>query len=121
MVAYITYKRGGFQAVSNYDAFSYSDQTLYAGYYRNTGWVANILNISAQTTVGPNTGAESILLSTQVPITGTPTVPDEQAHTPPRALSWPETKLAFTLAGRTVAEFYWKDIRSWSTSAPVIL
>jgi hypothetical protein len=107
--------------VSSYDAHSYEDQSIYSGYYRNTGWMPNQLNLTELTTSPPvGIGTEVLTVTNQVPATGTTAVPDEQAHTPPRSLTWDETKLKFTLAGRVVAEFWWKDIKSWSTKAPVV-
>ena len=102
--------------IASFDAFSFSDQTIYIGYYRDTGWTMNHVPLKTpEITVGLTTVR---LYSQDAPATGTTAVPDEQTHTPPRALNWKETKLSFTSGGVTIAEFFWKHIASWSTTAP---
>lgn len=118
-VAYILYRRGSFQKVPEYDSFSYTDQTIRISYYRDSGWQPNLAPLIDDTTASPTSGTISVILGSQMPSTGNATIPDEQTHTPPRSLSWKETKLQFfNGSAQPVAEFYWKDLRSWSNTPP---
>jgi hypothetical protein len=104
--------------VSSYTTFEWDEQTVYSGYYRNTGWMPNIYSLTDITTANPDTGNTTLIQSLQMPATGTTTIPDEQQHIAPRALSWDETKIKFLNGADLVAEFFWKDIISWSNKAP---
>jgi hypothetical protein len=118
MTAYITLKGGkGFMRVLSYDAYTFVNQGIYSGYFRNTGWKSNQAPLYEEITLA-GAVAPTLSISPQVPATGNDAVPDEQAHIPPRALTWDETKIRFTLAGRTVAEVYWKYIKGVSNNPP---
>lgn len=116
MTAYVQLRGGkGYMKVANYDSFAYRDQSLYSGFRRLTGWIPLQEILSQEITVG----ATPVLIKSQLtPATGNATVPDEMAHTAPRALTWDETVLEFSLNGTVIAWFFWKDIKGWSNKAP---
>lgn len=116
--AYVTFRGGkGYQKVASYDTYTFVNQGVYSGFFRNTGWVPNDPPIYEEITLA---GAlqPTLSVSPQVPATGNDATPDEQAHVAPHPLTWDETKIRFTLAGRTVAEFYWKYLKGVSNSPP---
>lgn len=105
--------------MADYDTFDYVHPAIYSGYYRDQGWMLN--SYAIYTPEIPNlNGLPGFqrLYSIQNAATGTTAEPDEQSHTPPRFLNWEETKIRFFKGADIVAEFYWKNIKSWSNAAP---
>jgi hypothetical protein len=117
--AYVKLRRGGYQEVTGYDSFTYADQDVYSGWYRDTGWVPLQLPEYAWVPYPDPPTTSYLNRPIMAPATGTSATPDEQAGVDPRLLTWKETRLSFLDASANViAQFWVSQIIGWSDTAP---